>query len=86
LDRLRNPDDNPGELEIRIVLPSTGGAYKDPDSNNIVHEQSVLQIMYEFFKTFRKHLRLKFEIIEVCEKSDDWAARDWEKSVGEYGD
>jgi hypothetical protein len=42
LDRLRNPDNNLGELEIRIVLPSTDGVYKDPDSNKIVDEESVL--------------------------------------------
>jgi hypothetical protein len=85
LDRLRNPDNNPGELEIRIVLPSTDGIYEYPDSNDAIHEESVVKIMHQLFKTFRKHLHLKFDIVGVYEKADDWQAQVWRESVRKYG-
>ena len=90
LDRLHNPDNDRGELSIRIVLPTLDGAYLNPDDNGeVMDEETVVRIMYQRFKLFRKHLCLKFWIVEVHDPNGGNGADDaqaWATCGCEYAE
>ncbi|KAH6866768.1 hypothetical protein BKA58DRAFT_441767 [Alternaria rosae] len=71
MDKLQNPSTS-GDLEISITVPTANATYADPDGQNReLYLEHLLGYMYQLFKTFRTHFRIRFRLLAVLSTPAD---------------